>query len=74
MVELIIGAAAGAGVCFFGMWAFLKGRASAGAPDCMTFPRPAGRCGTAPSKDGAESGYEEQIRAMFSEPNEKRGE
>ena len=69
---LIAGAIAGACVCVFGMWAFLKGQGvmldlGRGAkPSLFTMP-------AALAKKNGRDTLPEQMRALFREPDAKRG-
>lgn len=64
------GAAVGAVVCLFGMWAFLKGMRAARA--WQTGGQPA-LFGGPQGKKPEEDGLQRQLHALFSEPKE-RGE
>lgn len=72
MIQLAVGAAAGALVCLFGMWAFLRGQtagmdAAAGARPRLTQRR----SGREPDD------LTDQVKALFAQPEEtpvKRGD
>ncbi|MDR3644671.1 MAG: hypothetical protein P4M02_06320 [Clostridia bacterium] len=72
-MEIILGLFAGAGVCGFGMWAFLRGQRSmaeirsGGEPEAIKGPIALLREASGAAPKRAEPDYSGQLRAMFGE-------
>lgn len=66
MIEMAAGAAAGALVCLFGMWAFLRGQAA--GMDAAAGGRP--RLWEHREKSRREDDLGSQVKALFSRPEE----
>lgn len=66
MVSVLLGAAAGAAVCAFGMWAFLKGQRS------MLEIRSGGLPSGLLERKAAPDGLAKQFAALFAEQPERK--